>query len=206
MAFERAIEDHRAMLAARGAAAERAEPRHQLFGFERLGEIIVGAGVQAFGPFAGPPERGKHQYRRPDATFAQPPEDRQPVEVAQHPVEYDDVELLHARAQQAARAGAFPRHDIPARRREFLKLARRALVILDIQDLQRFHAVDAAIHPSETPPRLLWHTPEAGERRTGNQTLRPTHNPWCHTGPPHRGPVLLARTPGALSTLGRTRS
>src|SRR3546814_2825887 len=92
MAFERAIEDHRAMLAARGAAAERAEPRHQLFGFERLGEIIVGAGVQSFGPVAGPPERGKHQYRRPDATFAQPPEDRQPVEVAQHPVEYDDVE------------------------------------------------------------------------------------------------------------------
>src|SRR3546814_17076047 len=117
------------MLAPRGAAAGRAGPRHQLFGCERLGEIIVGAGVQSFGPVAGPPERGKHQYRRPDATFAQPPEDRQPVEVAQHPVEYADVELLHARAQQAARSGAYPRPEIPARPREFLKLDRRRTVL-----------------------------------------------------------------------------
>jgi hypothetical protein len=77
----------------RAAARERAQACQQLVERERLGEVVIGAGVEAVDPVRHGGARGQHQHRRPHALGAQPAADLEPVEVGEHRVEDDRVVL-----------------------------------------------------------------------------------------------------------------
>jgi hypothetical protein len=61
-------------------------------------------------------------------------DDGEAIDIAQHPVEDDDVEIFHPRAQQSAGTGGFPCHTIAVCGEKLLYFGRRASVIFDIQD------------------------------------------------------------------------
>ena len=100
----------------RPAARERAQPRQQLVERERLGEIVVGAGVEPVDAVGHLRPRGEHQHGRPDAVRAQAAADVEPVEVGEHRVEHDRV-VLRRRPRAPARRRPSSRHvDREARR------------------------------------------------------------------------------------------
>ncbi len=66
-----------------GPAHQGAQARRQLAEIERLGQEVVGAGVEAIDPRAQRAARRQDQDRRPDWAFAQAFEDLDPVHVGQ---------------------------------------------------------------------------------------------------------------------------
>ena len=72
-------------------AKQRAEARQEHDERERLGEVVVSAGVQRLGLVVFTVFRGEHQYRRPVACFAQVLAHLEAVHARQHDVENDHV-------------------------------------------------------------------------------------------------------------------
>ena len=70
---------------------KRAHAREQFARGERLGEIIVGARVQALDAMVFLAKRGEDQHRRRHAAGAQMLDDRDAVLLRQHAIEHDDV-------------------------------------------------------------------------------------------------------------------
>ena len=68
-----------------------AQARDQLLGLERLGEIVVGAGVEAGHLVRPAVARGQHQHRHLDALLAPAVEDGEAVDLGQAEVEDDRV-------------------------------------------------------------------------------------------------------------------
>ena len=75
----------------RAAPHQRPQPGEQLGEGERLGQVVVGAAVEAGDPVGDRVARGQQQDRRPDPGLAQPPADLEPVDPGQHDVEHDRV-------------------------------------------------------------------------------------------------------------------
>jgi hypothetical protein len=72
-------------------AGERPQPREQLGEGERLGQVVVGAAVQAGDPVVDAVARGQHEDRRPHAGLPQLPADVEAVAAGQHHVQQDGV-------------------------------------------------------------------------------------------------------------------
>ena len=77
------------------AAHERAQPRQQLAEVERLGQVVVGADVEAADAVADLAARGEHEDRRPAVALAQRAADLEAVAAREHHVEDDGVVLPH---------------------------------------------------------------------------------------------------------------
>ena len=91
-----------AVVGGRGAAQHRAHPRDQLARAEGLGDIVVGAAVEAAQLVAFLAARGQHDDGHA-ARFRHAPQlpaDLDAGEQRQHPVEQHQVRLLLARQQQ----------------------------------------------------------------------------------------------------------
>jgi hypothetical protein len=73
------------------AAHERAQARQQLGERERLGQVVVGAGVEPRDPVGHRVARREHENGAPSAGLAQPAADLEAVDVGQHQVENDRV-------------------------------------------------------------------------------------------------------------------
>jgi hypothetical protein len=78
-------------------AQHRLDARHQLARVERLGQVVVGAGLEAGDAVHVVALGGEHDDGDAIAGGAQPPADRQPVLAGQHEVEHHQV-VAHARA------------------------------------------------------------------------------------------------------------
>jgi hypothetical protein len=63
----------------RAAPRERAQPCAQLRERERLGQIVVGAAIEAADPILHSDAGGQHQHRCPDARGPQPATDLESV-------------------------------------------------------------------------------------------------------------------------------
>ena len=91
------------------AAQQRAEPGEQLLQRERLGKVVVGAGVEAGHPIGCLGPRREHQDREPVLLAAQHPAGGQAVDDRHHHVENDDVGRVGAKGLQ--RLGAVGDRD-----------------------------------------------------------------------------------------------
>ena len=108
MAFEVAEQDHRTVRLPRRAAMERAHPGAQLGRVERLGHIIVDAGIEAFGAVLRASQCRQHEDRRRDPRLAQALDDLDPGQIGKHAIEDDDVERGAGRALQSFLAAVGP--------------------------------------------------------------------------------------------------
>ena len=81
-----------------GPAGQRAQACEQLLDGERLGQVVVGSGVQADHTVADAVERSQHQDRHAVAGPAGRTAHAEPVQIGQPHVEDDQVGLLAARA------------------------------------------------------------------------------------------------------------
>ena len=84
-----------------GVAQRHAHARQQLAGAERLGHVVVGAGVERGDLVALLAARRQHDDRH-RAPLAQPPDDLQAVHVGQAEVEDHDVGLARATSTSAS--------------------------------------------------------------------------------------------------------
>ena len=74
-------------------AQDGAQPRQQLARLERLGQVVVGAQLEADDAVHGVAARGQHQDRRLRAG-AHAPADLEAVDIGQHQIEHQRVEGL----------------------------------------------------------------------------------------------------------------
>jgi hypothetical protein len=131
-----------AWLRARGhAPQQRLEPRHQLDCLERLGEIIVGAQLQADHFVHDLPSRRQHHDRRGHAALTQLAADIEAVHPGQHDVEDDEIVATCRRPGQpgfpvAGRLDAVALADQPIAERE-----PESGFVLDEQDAQIGHTI-----------------------------------------------------------------
>jgi hypothetical protein len=77
----------------RGAPRQRAHARHELVHREGLGEVVVGAAVQAQHALGHVGHGGEHQHRGGDVVLPQERHEREAVAVGQAAVEHDHVVL-----------------------------------------------------------------------------------------------------------------
>jgi hypothetical protein len=92
----RGVQAERADLQHRGplhhaTAGERPQPRQQLRERERLGQVVVGAAVQAGDPVLDAVARGQDEDRRPDPAVPQLTADVEAAEAREHHVQHDRV-------------------------------------------------------------------------------------------------------------------
>ena len=78
------------------AAVERAQPGQQLAEVERLGQIVVGAGVEPGDARLDVVHRGEHQDRHGRPCLPDLPADRKSIAQRQHHVEDDGVVVVNA--------------------------------------------------------------------------------------------------------------
>ena len=83
----------------------RADAGDQLQERERLGEVVVGAGLQAGDAVGDAASGAEHQHRRPRVVLAQPPAGLEAVDARKHDVEDDDLRGPLGERRQAALAG-----------------------------------------------------------------------------------------------------
>ena len=78
------------------AAGEGAEPGEELLERERLGEVVVGPGIEAAHAVLDRVAGGEHQHGRPPALGPQGVAHGEPVGLGDHGVEHDGVVVLLA--------------------------------------------------------------------------------------------------------------
>ncbi len=115
------------------AAQQRLDARQQLGEGERLGEVVVAAGLEPLDAVIDAAQRRQHQHRGADALGAQLLDDRQPVELRQHAVGDDEIEVALGGAEQAIAAVGGVIDGIAALAQPLDQEARRLGVILDEQ-------------------------------------------------------------------------
>ena len=86
-----------------GAAEQGPDPGQQLVEGEGLGQVVVGAGVEAGDPVGHLVAGGEHEHRRAVAPLPQQAADGQPVDPRHHHVEHDQVRLAGPRSRRAPR-------------------------------------------------------------------------------------------------------
>ena len=88
----------------RPSAEQGANPREQLGKVVRLGQIVVGADVEAFDALIRLPASRQHEDRRRDALGAQPAAHLQAVDAGHQDVEDDEVVVADARLLEGRRS------------------------------------------------------------------------------------------------------
>ena len=118
----------------RAAAAERAQPRDEHRERKRLGEVVVGAGVEGPDDVRRGVAGGEHQHRRAIRARAKALHDLHPVEARQHHVEDGDVEVGGGRELHGLRPGRRDLHDVPVLGEAAPHQGAHARVVFDEQE------------------------------------------------------------------------
>ena len=160
------------------AAQERLDPAHQLAQAERLGQVVVGAELEADDLVDLVVARRQDQDRHLGAGRAQAAEDLEAVDAGQADVEDDEVGRLVRRDLEALLAGAGDGDLVALLLEGVLDPARDGVLVFDDED-GGCHAADA--------------TPRA---RSPRPTGRRRHGPWYPSG----------RYPGASPIRPRRRA
>ena len=126
---------------ARGAADQGAQPGDQFLGLERLGDIVVGAGIEAGHLVRPAVARGEHQDRGGLAFLAPAVEHGQPVDLRQAEIEDDRVILLVGAEIEALLAIGGEIHRIA---RAFQRVAELLPQVRLILDDQQSHVIPLA--------------------------------------------------------------
>jgi hypothetical protein len=87
------------------APLQGAQPGEEFVERERLGEVVVGAGVQAGDAIGDLAAGGQHEHRDPVPGSPQPLADGDTVQAGQHHVEHDRVETAGRRGVQPVGSG-----------------------------------------------------------------------------------------------------
>ena len=91
---------------------ERVDACQQHLEGKRLGEIVVGSGIQPEDDVGISIARRQHQHRRPASLGAYPPQHAKTVEIGKHHVEHDDIELRRERGTDSSGATLRPIDDV----------------------------------------------------------------------------------------------
>jgi len=75
-------------------SAQRGDPRNELGKSKRLHQIIVAARIEAQDPVLNIAQRGQKQNRRVAAGRAQAPDEGEPVEAGNHPIDNEQIEAI----------------------------------------------------------------------------------------------------------------
>ena len=114
-------------------ARERSQARGQLVERERLGQVVVGAAIEAADPVLDRGARGEHQHRRPDPLGAHLLARREAVHAGQHHVQHRDVHILHAQNCERVIAAVHGRDTHPRLRQASLQQPRELAVVFNDQ-------------------------------------------------------------------------
>ncbi len=127
--------EHRGGLAHPAAPPQHhLQPRRQLAGVERLGQVIVAAGPEASDALVDVAEGADHQHRRVDAGGVEPADHLQAVQARQHAVQGDGVvAAAERRLQSLAPIGLAP-HLVAGRGKAGLHFLGGGVVVFDDQD------------------------------------------------------------------------
>ena len=127
----------------------RADAGEQLAEPERLGEVVVGAGLQADHDVHLVGARGQHDQHHAGGG-AQPPADLHAVQVGQAEVEQGHVERPPGRGVEPLAPGPLPRHRVPVRPQAAGQRGADRLVVLDDQQVRHGRTLGRG------PVRDLW--------------------------------------------------
>jgi hypothetical protein len=119
------------------AAGQRAHAGFELVEVEGLGQVVVGAGVQAQHPVAHGAARGEDQHRGAQALGARPRQHLQAVQARQAEIEQYDIRHRRAPAVQRTGAVAAHRHLHPAALEAALQGGLHRGVVFDQEQLHR---------------------------------------------------------------------
>jgi hypothetical protein len=119
------------------AAQQRPEPGKQLVEGERLGEVVVGAGVEALDPVAHGVTCGEHQDRQVVAGGAQGPGRLDAVEARHHHVDDQRVGGASGDGGEGLRAVAGQADGVPVELEGPTQRLAHRPVVVDDQDVCR---------------------------------------------------------------------
>src|SRR6266404_7344867 len=142
------------------AAQQRFDARQQFRERERLGEIVVATGLEPADAVIHAAERGQHQYRSQDTLSSHQLDDRKPVDVRQHAVGHDEVELPFGGTRQPFAPVGGMIDTVAALAQAFDQKARGLAVVLDEQYVHLGDRVGAGAAAAQESPG----TYEAGVR------------------------------------------
>jgi hypothetical protein len=117
-----------------GAPQDRPEPRHQLLHAERLGEVVVGAGVDALDALAPAVAGGEDQDRQGDLGGAQAAQHAEPVEPRQAEIQHHCVVRLGLGPEPRRLAVRHHVGDVAGHLQPLPDVGGDARLILDDQD------------------------------------------------------------------------
>ena len=120
-----------------GAADERAQPRQDFFHPERLGDVVVGAAVDALDLLVPAAARRQDEHRQRQAGVAPAAQQREPVDLRQAEIEHDRVVALGLAEEVGALAVAGAVHGVAGVRQGARQLLRQPGFVFDDQDLHR---------------------------------------------------------------------
>ena len=140
----------------RPAAQDAADAQQQFARFERLGQVVVGAGLEAGNAVVGFAHRRQHQNRHA-AAGPQIGGEIEPAFARHHQVEDDQVE--GQTAQLGAGVGGIRggRDHEAVLRQELAQQLPQTVVVVHHQDMRkfRFHAASAFLPPAPPGPTLF---------------------------------------------------
>ena len=120
-----------------GAALDGAEAGQEFFEGEGLGEVVVGAGIEAADEVRDGILGGEHEQGRGDVLGAQTLGDLVAVELGHHDVEDDDIEFVIAGEFKALVAVARADDGVALFRESFAKQFDHAGLVFDDEQLHR---------------------------------------------------------------------
>ena len=133
-------------------AQQRAQPGEQLLERERLGQVVVGPGVEALDPVADGVARGEHQDRDAVADLAQGAGGLQPVEARHHHVHHDGVGVDAADAGQRLGAVGGGRDVVAVELQRPAQRLAHGTVVLDDEDVLALGLRSAFTGSHRVPP------------------------------------------------------
>ncbi len=119
-----------------GASAQQGfDASQELCEREGLGEIVVAAGFQPTDPIVNASQGAQHQNGCRDAPLAHPPNDRETVDLGQHPIGHDQIEFSRRREEHAIAPVRCVIDGVAALTQALDEEFRRLGVVFDEQDV-----------------------------------------------------------------------
>ena len=127
------------------ATPEGAETREEFVEGERLGEVVVGAGVEAADAVLDLVAGGEQEDRRHHPGAAQLADDLEAAEAREHDIEHQGVEAGLRGEGERLGAVVGDIDDVPLRLKATLQQSRHAAVVLGYEQVQRNTSIQSSI-------------------------------------------------------------